>query len=602
MTLGEASEATGLGELGDIRAELMREKKKLELVSEVGTALSSALVLEDLLALLMEKVTQLMEADRSTLYLLSEDGSELWSKVVQGGETLEIRLRVGEGIAGWVASSGEVVNISDAYEDTRFQPAVDLRSGYRTRSVLTVPMRSSLGAIVGVLQVLNKQGPGGDAAPFSEDDVELLLALGSQAAVAIDNSKLYLSVLSAKAELEQRSHELEALYEVEKELSAASDLDSLLEGILKRAASLLGAESGTIALLTPSGDALELRTVVGPAAERLLHERLQLGQGLLGWAVSHRQGVISNRAAADPRHAVEFAMSHGVTPAGLIAAPVISGDTVVGGIEVVDRRGGAPFEDADLKLLTLIAGRVGQAIALARSRDEHRDQDRLASIGRLMAGVLHDLKTPMTVISGYAQLMAQCEDAAQREKYVDSILRQFDIMSGMTREVLQFARGDRELMVRKVYLHRFVEEVVTQLRHAFAGRPIEIEVELGFDGATHFDEQKMLRVLHNLARNAADAMPGGGHFWLRTRLEGDQLVLEAADDGPGIPAAVRGRLFELFASGTKSGTGLGLAIVKKIVDDHGGTITCDTGPSGTTFTIRIPHRATRTGEFVPLDR
>ncbi len=601
MSEGAApSPAVATTEPADVHAELLRERKKLELVSEVGTALSSALVLEDLLALLMEKVTQLMEADRSTLYLLSEDGAELWSKVVQGGETLEIRLRVGEGIAGWVASSGEIVNIADAYDDTRFQPAVDLRSGYRTRSVLTVPMRSSLGAIVGVLQVLNKRNAAGDPAPFSEDDVELLLALGSQAAVAIDNSKLYLSVLSAKAELEQRSHELEALYAVEKELSAASDLDSLLERILTRAAALLGAQAGSIALLTAPGDALELRTVVGPAADRLRHERLELGQGLLGWAVAHRQGVIANRAASDPRHATEFARSHGVSPTSLIAAPVISGDRVVGGIELVDRRGGGDFDDADLKLLTLIAGRVGQAIALAQSREEHRDQDRLASIGRLMAGVLHDLKTPMTVISGYAQLMAQCEDAAQRERYVDSILRQFDIMSGMTREVLQFARGDRELMVRKVYLHRFVEEVVTQLRHAFAGRPIEIEVELGFDGATHFDEQKMLRVLHNLARNAAEAMPGGGHFWLRTRLEGDQLVIEAADDGPGIPPAVRSRLFELFASGTKSGTGLGLAIVKKIVDDHGGSIACDTGAGGTTFTIRIPHRATRTGEFSPI--
>jgi signal transduction histidine kinase len=592
--------AVGSTDGADFRAELERERKKLDLISEVGAALSSALVLEDLLALLMEKVTQLMEADRSTLYLLSEDGSELWSKVVQGGETLEIRLRVGEGIAGWVASSGEIVNIADAYDDTRFQPAVDLRSGYRTRSVLTVPMRSSLGAIVGVVQVLNKKRPGGEVGAFHDDDVELLLALGSQAAVAIDNSKLYLSVLSAKAELEQKSHELEALYEVEKELSAASDLDSLLERILTRAAALLGAEAGSIALLTSTGDGLELRTVVGPAAERLRHEKLALGEGLLGWAVAHRQGVVSNRAAADPRHAAAFAKSHGVSPVSLIAAPVISGDSVLGGIEVVDRRGGSGFDDADLKLLTLIAGRVGQAIALARSRDEHRDQDRLASIGRLMAGVLHDLKTPMTVISGYAQLMAQCDDTAQREKYVDSILRQFDIMSGMTREVLQFARGDRELMVRKVYLHRFVEEVVTQLRHAFAGRPIEVEVELGFDGATHFDEQKMLRVLHNLARNAADAMPGGGHFWLRTRLEGDKLVIEAADDGPGIPPSVKSRLFELFASGTSGGTGLGLAIVKKIVDDHGGTITCDTGPSGTTFTIRIPHRATRTGEFSPI--
>jgi len=87
---------------------------------------------------------------------------------------------------------------------------------------------------------------------------------------------------------------------------------------------------------------------------------------------------------------------------------------------------------------------------------------------------------------------------------------------------------------------------------------------------------------------------------VRTRIEGQELVLETADDGPGIPAALRGRLFELFASGRRGGTGLGLAIVKKIVDDHGGTIAYDSGPGGTTFTIRLPHRGSRTGEFSPI--
>lgn len=601
-------------DLASLEAELRRERKKLELVTEAGTALSSAMDLDTLLALLIDKVTQLMDADRSTLYLLSEDGRELWSKVVQGGHMLEIRLQIGEGIAGWVAGSGEIVNIADAYSDTRFQPAVDLRSGYRTKSILCVPMRNTQGAIVGVVQVLNKRADGDPEvtadgrprfSPFSTEDEELLLALASQTAIAIDNSKLYLSVVAknlelarATSELEERSHELNVLYEVEKELSAAVDLDTSLQRILSRACALLGSEAGSIALLTPAGDALELRTVQGPAAERLRGARIELGRGLLGWSVAQREPVISNRVEGDGRHASDFARDHGLAPRKLMVAPIVSGDRVVGGIEMIDKRGGG-FDDADLKLLVLIAGQVGQALALARSRDESRDQDRLASIGRLMAGVLHDLKTPMTVISGYAQLMAQCDDAEQRERYVESILRQFDIMGGMTREVLAFARGDRDLMIRRVYLHRFVEEVVTQLRHGFAGKPIAIEVELGYDGVGYFDEQKMLRVLHNLARNSADAMDGG-HFWLRTRLEDQHLVIETADDGPGIPPALRGRLFELFASGKKGGTGLGLAIVKKIVDDHGGTVTCETGSSGTTFTIRLPHRASRTGEHKPI--
>ncbi|HVV82207.1 MAG TPA: GAF domain-containing protein [Kofleriaceae bacterium] len=595
-----------LAPVAALEAALGRERKKLDLVSKAAAALSSAPDLEQLLALLMDNVTQLMDADRATLYLRSEDGGELWSKVMHGGAVREIRLRVGEGIAGWVASSGEVVNIGDAYQDTRFQRSVDQRSGYRTRSILCVPMRDSQGAIVGVVQVLNKKGahPDAEPLPFTGDDEELLLALAAQAAVAIDNSKLYLSLMAKNAELaratamlEERQHELNVLYEVEKELSQAVDLEGLLGRILRRATELLHADAGTIALLTAGGDALELKTVQGPAAEQLRGERLALGQGLLGWTVAHRQPAIVNDAEGDTRHAAEFARDHGLRPSNLMAAPVFSGDTVVGGVEIIDKQGGEPFDEVDLKLLVLIAGQLGSAIELDRRRTERRDQDRLASIGRLMAGVLHDLKTPMTVISGYAQLMAACEDGAQRERYVESILRQFDIMSGMTREVLAFARGDRDLMIRKVYLHKFIDEVVTQLRTAFAGRPIEIEVDLGYDGAAMFDEQKFLRVLHNLARNAADAMPEGGHFRIATRLEGTELVIVAADDGPGIPPGIQARLFELFASDKAGGTGLGLAIVKQIVDDHGGTIRCDTGPGGTTFTIRIPHRMVRSGDF-----
>jgi signal transduction histidine kinase len=280
-----------------------------------------------------------------------------------------------------------------------------------------------------------------------------------------------------------------------------------------------------------------------------------------------------------------------------MVAPLVDGEEVLGGIEIVDQRraardGDGPWGQEDLKLLVLIAAQAAKAIGLARSRSEQSNRDRLASIGRMLAGLLHDLKTPMTIISGYAQLMAACDDAAAREKYVEQIQRQFDLMSGMTREVLAFARGDTDLVARKVYVNRFTEELTTQLGAAVAGRGIDFEVVANFDGVAWFDEQKLLRVFHNLVRNAVEAMPDGGHLRVGVDREGDELVWTVRDSGPGIPPEVGARMFELFATGKKGGTGLGLAIVKKIVDDHGGTIRCDTGASGTTFFIRVPvHRA-----------
>jgi signal transduction histidine kinase len=581
-------------------AELRREQKKVALVQEVSRALSAGLPLDQLLVLIMEKVTQLMDADRSTLYLMTEDKTMLWSKVVQGGSVVDIRLKVGEGVAGWVAASGELVNLPDAYGDHRFQPAVDLKSGYRTRSVLAVPMRDRNGSVVGVLQALNKH-----AGPFTSADEELLAALASQAAIAIENAQLYLSVVAqnvelvrAREELEQRTREVEALFQVEQQLSAALDLDDLLGRILARSIAVLGASAGSIALT--EGDVLRFSTASGPAAERMSHRTIKVGTGVIGWAVAHRQALIVNDPASDERHAAELAADLDARPRNILAAPLLDGDDVLGGIEVLDKWGSAGFDEADLRLLVLIAAQVAKAIGLARSRSERSNRDRLASIGRMMAGVLHDLKTPMTIISGYAQLMAACDDGGQREKYVEQILRQFDIMTAMTREVLAFARGDADLVIRKVYLHKFLDELLTQLRTAMAGRGIDVVLEAGYDGTALFDEQKVLRVFHNLARNAAEAMPAGGTLRVGTAVDGDALVLTITDDGPGIPDEIQGKLFELFASGRRGGTGLGLAIVKKIVDDHRGSIAWSTGPSGTTFNIRLPLDRPETAATPPV--
>src|SRR5690606_10968446 len=177
--------------------------------------------------------------------------------------------------------------------------------------------------------------------------------------------------------------------------------------------------------------------------------------------------------------------------------------------------------------------------------------------------------------------------------------------SGMTREVLAFARGETNVLVRKVYLHRFLEDIMTQLEHALAGRNIAIGLDAGYTGVAYFDEQAMLRLVHNLARSAADAMPQGGEFRIATRVEGHELVLEFADSGPGIPPEREGRRFELFASAKPGGSGLGLAICKKIVDEHGGGISCESAPGrGTVFRVRLPNDRPEgmppTGEFATL--
>jgi HD-GYP domain-containing protein (c-di-GMP phosphodiesterase class II) len=164
-------------------AALERRLGKLQSILEVAKAMTVERNLDRLLALINDEAAKVAEADRCSIFLVDRDHAELWSKVAHGAE--EIRIPLGTGIAGAVAARGEEVRIDDAYADPRFNKAVDAETGYRTRSILCVPMWNTKREIVGVLQALNRR----DGA-FTSEDAELLVALGGQAASAVENALL----------------------------------------------------------------------------------------------------------------------------------------------------------------------------------------------------------------------------------------------------------------------------------------------------------------------------------------------------------------------------------------------------------------------------
>ncbi len=165
--------------------QLKRENERLASLLQVAESLGSTIDLDELLFRVMEVVRERLNADRCTVFLIDHERNELWSKVALGLKQ-EIRFPIGKGIAGHVARTGEVLNIPDAYADSRFNPEVDKKTGYRTRNLLTMPMYNKRNEIIGVFQVLNKK-----EGPFTSDDEELLHAISSIAASAIENAQLY---------------------------------------------------------------------------------------------------------------------------------------------------------------------------------------------------------------------------------------------------------------------------------------------------------------------------------------------------------------------------------------------------------------------------
>jgi len=576
--------------------EIERLRHRAEAIQDVAAAVGSTLDLDEVLEVILDRVTDVLDAERSTLFLMTEEGDRLFSKIAQGtGSEEAIYLRTGQGIAGSTAATGRPVRVDDAYEDQRFSESWDQATGFRTRSILCVPMCNLRGRIIGVVEVLNKR-----SGRFTSADEDLLAALSGPAAVAIENAKLFAAALArtdelldTKARLEQRVRELDALFEVEQEIHHSADLDSMLDRVLRKTADVLGAEAGSVLLQAPraTGDStLSFRAAVGPVADQVMRLRLQPGEGIVGWAAQSRSPVRVDDVGQDQRHSRRVASEVGFPVRNELAAPLMDGDDPIGAISVLNRRGDEPFSDHDLKLLVLVAGLIGREVVLQRERDEQDKRDRLATIGRMLSGILHDLKGPMSVIHGYVQLMTRKDDPAERKRHAGVLLDQCDRIGALMKEVLRFARGDSELLVRKVYLDGFLRDIEETLRPELESQAVELVVDARDRGVAHFDETKLRRALHNLCRNAVEAMPGGGTLTLGVDRVNEDLVFRVADTGNGIPSEIQDVLFDSFVTtGKEDGTGLGLAIVKSIVDDHGGSIRFATHPErGTTFVIRLP--------------
>jgi serine/threonine-protein kinase len=161
-----------------------RSAEQLQLLLDMTRRLMRTTELDDLLRLLVETTVWLTKGELATIYLVDHARRELVSRVTLDANVGEIRLPFGVGIAGTVAATGEAINIPDAYADPRFDPAVDRRTGRKTRSMLTIPVIGQDGRVVGVFQVLNKQGGGA----FGIDDIEILTSLAASAAIAIERA------------------------------------------------------------------------------------------------------------------------------------------------------------------------------------------------------------------------------------------------------------------------------------------------------------------------------------------------------------------------------------------------------------------------------
>jgi signal transduction histidine kinase len=569
-----------------LQEALTLSRKRLQGMRDVAKAMAGRLDLDQLLRVIIAKVSELCDADRATLFVVDEPRQELWSRVMEGGTEL-IRLPLGSGVAGAVARSGVALNLADARADTRFNAAFDERSGYRTRSLVAYPIVSTEGKVIGVVEALNKR-----SGPFSVEDERMLEAICAEVSVALKNALLFEELRVAHNHLGRRVQELDLLVDIERALLAAESTEALTSVVVKRARDLLGADAGLFALIDPNTGQLEVRAHDKDGTDALLPRLVPVTTGIMGAAIRTEQAVRVADAVEDPRFATQIALELDIKPGPYLAVPLLANGRAYGALAAARDRGQEPFTDDDVRILSLLGGRVATALASTRAREKSKNEAQLEALGTMLAGIVHDLKTPMTVISGYVQLMALEDDAQERQANAETVLKNCDQMTSMIKELLQFVRGESSILIRKVYLQQFMADVEDMLKHLAGNRDgITVTTSVGYRGAVRMDDLKMKRAIANLGKNAIEALAGhGGTVSVSAEQIGDQVEIAVKDSGPGLPPEIEGRLFEQFAThGKKDGTGLGLSLVKKIVEDHGGEIRVESRRGeGVTFRLRLP--------------
>jgi adenylate cyclase len=342
------------GAKGDESAQLREAKKRLkqaEMLLAVSRRVAAIETLDEILETLVEMTTWELNAERGSLFLNDVQTGELYSRVAQGNFSREIRILNTTGVAGAIFQNGVGEIIPDAYADSRFNRSIDEQTGFTTRSILCAPVKTVKGDIIGVIQVLNKKD-----GQFNEEDLDLLEAMTTQAAVALQSTQF---VEHMKKTREKEMEFLDVVADVTSEL----ELGSLLAKVMAEATRMLSADRSTLFINDEKTGELFSRVAMGDGIGEI---RLPNSAGIAGAVFTSGETVNIPYAYADLRFNPAFDKQTGYFTRSILCVPVVNKDgKVIGVTQVLNKRGG-PFTEEDETRLKAFTAQVSIALENAK--------------------------------------------------------------------------------------------------------------------------------------------------------------------------------------------------------------------------------------------
>jgi signal transduction histidine kinase len=566
----------------------MSRYERLQLLYQVSNVIHSTLEPQEALQLIVSEAVRLMHASSGSVVLINPTSGFLEIHASQNlpSAATRLKLRVGEGITGWVARTGKPARVGDVTQDPRYVMA--RRS---VRSELAVPLEVN-GETRGAL---NMDSDRADA--FTAEDQELLQELAIQATKVIQNTWLY-------EQLRLKAHLFESLASVSRTINSTLNLDEALQAITREAGVLMHARTCSLMMLDESREWLDLRASYGAGEAYINKPRLPVDDSLLGVVVRRKKPMqVTNVQESSRYQHVEVARCEGLV--SLLSVPLIFAGQAIGTLSIYT---GRPYSFSNEEISILSALAELSAIAIEKARlyervvdveEQLRQNEKLSALGLLAAEVAHEIRNPLTVMKLlYHSLDLKFPDGDPRAKDARIIDAKIEHLNKIVEQILAFARTT-EPKLAPVNLNELVDELGLLVRHKLANQNIRLVRQLQPDlPAVMGDAPQLEQAFLNLILNAAGAMPGGGTLTVesktirlsRSNPRATHVTMEFKDTGGGMSKEVQKRAFTAVLSTTKAkGTGLGLAIVGRIIETHHGSVRIKSQiGSGTTIRITLP--------------
>ena len=571
--------------------------RQLATLNQVAQVITSTLDLDTLLERILESAVTILIGEAGSLFLIDDETSESVLRVAVGPvarDIIGIRVPPGRGIVGSAAETGQPVIVNDTANDPRWFQKADQTTGFVSRAVMAVPLRVKDRSI-GVLEVINKR----NGLPFTDEDTALLTAFAGQAAVAIENARLFNLTDQALA---ARVEELSIMQRIDRELNAALDVKRVMAVIVHWALEATEAEGGLAGLVLPEGINIVAHKGYGDSIRPYLDTFLPINQGPIGRAVAGKSTSLIRDVTVQPD-----AIALLPDAVAQLTIPIVREDDAIG-VLVIESLQTDRFTDDHVSFLTRLADHAVTAVINANLYNEVQAANQAKT--EFVSMVSHELKNPMQSIKGYTQLMLAGTSGAVNEgqqRFLGivqgNVERMITIVSDLT-DVARIESGRLQLNLRPMQFQGVIDEVVHSMQSALDAKQQTLMVDAPPDlPLVQGDHVRLIQILTNLVSNAHKYSPVSAVVTLRVAVSPNHwdsagapqvLYISVQDTGYGISPEDQVKIFGKFFRADNNlseapGTGLGLNIVKQMVELGGGKVWFDSQLGrGSTFHFTVP--------------